>query len=191
MGHPIAPFSLKDIDLPLGRFLALSGSLSFNSIGALAIKDNNGQILGQVPMVGPLYSILGSLAGKIKIPIKIVEVSAQGGVFGFFNVPPNLLAGNLDRLIADKLGHTQVTSDFSIDGKWGWGCLFGGDVTVWVAPTIGISVGASYYIGGADLNVSGGYIHDSVPEANPPSFLQGAALDYSGLEISVGGTYKL
>ena len=51
--------------------------------------------------------------------------------------------------------------------------------------------GAMYYLGGADMNFTGDYLYDDNNSASVPLYLQDVKLDYSGLELMVGGSYKM
>ncbi|MFP4383025.1 MAG: hypothetical protein ACLFSE_03205 [Spirochaetia bacterium] len=187
---PVSPVSLRDIGISFGKYFGIATAISLDSIAGMAIKDSSGNLLGEGPMAGPFLSSNGSIYAKINIPIKSIEITARGGVFGFYNSNFRLLTGNIDRYIASRDGYNSVTSDFESEGKFGWGYVFGGSLTYWFGP-IGISAGANYYLGKAALSLTGQYYHDGTLESAPPAYLQNVYLDYSGLEIIIGGSYKL
>jgi hypothetical protein len=194
--HPVSPLSLRDINLSFGRFFALSTSLSLISIGGMGLKDAGGNAVPtDGPVVGPFLSGLATLAGALTFPIPLtagrLEIVAKGGVFGFYNFSPPLMTGRLDRYIASQEGHTTVTSSFTHDGKTGWGYLFGGEATWYIQERIGISIGALYYLGGADIMFGGTFNYDGSNQAALPSYLQNVQLDYTGLEVMLGGSYEL
>jgi hypothetical protein len=111
------------------------------------------------------------------------------------------MTGNLDRYLSTGSGgalYEAVTATVSSAGHWGWGYVFGGSATYYFKGQIGLSVGANYYIGGADLKLSGSYDaydEDSVlPPLNNeplPDILKNARLDFTGLEILVGVDVRL
>ncbi len=190
--NPVSPLSFRDIGVNFGRYIGVAGNLSFYNIGGMGIKDaNNNVIETGGPVVGPTNSILGSLLLKLILPIGNFELTARGGIFGFYNIDPRLMAGTLDRYIAGREGRNSVTSDFGYDGTLGWGWVFGGTFTYYIQGKIGISAGALYYLGGADMNFSGTYNADADAGLAIPAYLRNVKLDYSGLELIVGVSYKL
>ena len=192
--HPVPPLSVRDIGVDIGSFLGVAGSASLYSIRGMAVKDAGGKPIDTGgPLVGPFLSVLSSVVGKIRVPIKPVELEASGGIFGCYNIDPPIMNGTLDRYLATADGNTYdtVTSSVSAGGRWAWGWVFGGKLTCFVKGQIGIAVGANYYLGGGELKLSGDYvgyedvgIYDSGQSL--PAALQEARLDYSGLEIILG-----
>jgi hypothetical protein len=203
--HPVSPLSIRDVGVSLGRYFGLAGSLSLYGIAAMGITDAEGTPLELGgPAVGPFHSLLGSLVGKVIIPIKVrqvvkLELVGRGGVFGCYNIAPQLMTGTVERYLAATAPggpYEAVNASLTSDGRWGWGWLFGGSVTYYVTAQVGVSLGALYYLGGAPLKLSGTFdAYDSgglaADDASLPSLLQGARLDYSGLELLVGVSFQL
>ncbi|UCF96481.1 MAG: hypothetical protein JSV89_15045 [Spirochaetaceae bacterium] len=197
--HPVTPLSLRDIEFDIGRFLGVGGSLSLYSMRGMGITDAEGNpIASDGPLVGPFLSVLSSAVAKLKLPIPPLEFEASGGVFGCYNIDPPLMTGNLDRYLASATGTTYeaVTSTISLDGRWGWGWVFGGSATYFLKGQFGISVGANYYLGGGNLELSGSYdAYDDgsgwVTGQDIPAILKTARLDFSGLEIILGVELEL
>ena len=200
--HPVPPLSLRNIDLSFGRYLGVGGSVSLYNIRGMGIKDSDDNPIDMTdPLVGPFLSVLGSAVAKVFLPIRDLELQVSGGLFGCYNIDPPLMTGSLDRYLATATSgvtYEAVTSTVSSAGRWGWGFVFGGSTTYYIKGQIGISVGANYYIGGADLKLSGSY--DAYDEESPgtpldneplPDTLKNARLDFTGLEIVLGVDVKL
>jgi hypothetical protein len=196
--NPVPPLSFRDIGIDIGRFLGVAGSLSLYSVRGMGIKDATGTPIDTGgPVVGPFLSVLSSAVGKLRVPIRHLEVEASGGIFGSYNIDPPLMTGTLDRYLATADGNTYetVTSSVSADGRWAWGWVFGGKITYFVKGQLGISAGANYYLGGGDLKLSGDFNGSDgssyfAGQALPAN-LQNARLDYSGLEIILGVELEL
>jgi hypothetical protein len=196
--HPVPPLSFRNIGVDIGRYLGAAGSLSLYSIRGMGIKDANGNpIETGGPLVGPFLSVLGSAVAKVKLPIPPLELEASGGVFGCYNIDPPLMTGNLDRHLATATTYETVSSSVSAAGRWGWGWVFGGRAIYFIKGQLGLFAGANYYIGGSELKLSGSYdAYDSgggvyLPDQVLPADLQGASLDFTGLEIILGVEIRL
>jgi hypothetical protein len=203
--HPVSPLSVRDVGVSLGRYFGLAGSLSLYGIAAMGITDAEGTPLELGgPGVGSFKSILGSLVGKIIIPIKVrqvvkLELVGRGGVFGCYNIAPPLMTGAVERYLAETAPggpYEAVEASITSEGRWGWGWLFGGSATYYISSQVGVSLGALYYLGGAPLKLSGSFDAyntggQAADDASLPSVLQGARLDYSGLELLVGVSFQL
>jgi hypothetical protein len=138
------------------------------------------------------------VVGKVRVPIRKLELEASGGIFGCYNFDPPLMTGTLDRYLATADGSTYeaVSSSVSTGGRWAWGWVFGGKVTYFVKGQIGFAAGANYYLGGGKLRLSGSYdaygaSGQLADDASLPANLQTARLDYTGLEIILGVEIEL
>jgi len=200
--HPVSPLSFRNIGTDVGRYLGVAGSLSLYSIRGMGIKDREGEPIDTGgPLVGPFLSVLGSAVGKIRVPLRQLELEARGGIFGCYNIDPPLKTGTLDRYLAAATptdSYEAVTSTVSADGRWAWGWVFGGKIIYFIKGQVGIAAGANYYLGGGDLKISGTYDAFDEDAVLPlldneplPNSLQNAHLDYSGLEIILGVEIKL
>jgi hypothetical protein len=200
--HPVPPLSLRNIDLSFGRYLGVGGSVSLYNIRGMGIKDSDDNPIDMSdPLVGPFLSVLGSAVAKVFLPIRDLELQVSGGLFGCYNIDPPLMTGTLDRYLSTDSGgqaYEAVTSTVSSAGHWGWGFVFGGSATYYIKGQFGITVGANYYIGGADLKLSGSY--DAYDEDSGlstlndeplPDILKNARLDITGLEILIGVDVRL
>jgi hypothetical protein len=192
--HPVPPLSFTDIGVDIGRYLGVAGSLSLYSIRGMGITDASGTPIDTGgPLVGPFLSLLCSTVAKVRVPIRKLEITASGGVFGSYNFDPPLMTGTLDRYLATDGGATfdSVTSSVSADGRWAWGWVLGGRITYFIKGQLGISLGSNYYLGGGALNLLGsydGYNDGAAADSGRdlPGVLQNARLDYTGLEIILG-----
>ena len=202
--HPVSPLSLQDVGLTFGRYFGVAGSLSLYTFSGMGLTEADGTPLELgAPAVGPFASILGSLVGKLILPIKIREVVrfelvGKGGVFGCLNFDPPLITRTVEDYLAGST-YEALTAAFEADGRWGWGWVFGGSATWYLTSQLGVTVGALYYLGGAELRLSGSYdAYDAdlgaggyVENAPLPETLEGARLDFSGLELQVGFSLQL
>jgi hypothetical protein len=197
--HPVPPLSFRDMGIDVGRYLGVAGSLSLYSMRGMGITDASGNPIDTAgPLVGPFLSLLSSAVGKVKVPLRPLELEASGGIFGCYNIDPPLMTGTLDRYLAAAYGssYEAVTSSVSAGGRWGWGWVFGVKATYFVKGQFGIAFGANYYLGGGDLKLSGSYdgYDDGVGYdigLDLPATLQNARLDYTGLEIILGVELEL
>jgi hypothetical protein len=201
--HPVSPLSVQDLGLTLGRYFGLAGSLSLYTVSGMGLTDAEGTPFElDSPAVGPFASILGTLVGKVILPIKIggmvrLEIVGRGGMFGCFNLDPPLITGALERYLAGST-YEALTASLTSDGRWGWGWVFGGGATWYLTTQLGMTLTALYYLGGADLHLSGSYdAYDSagagtfVNAAPLPARLRSARLDFSGLELQIGVSFRL
>ncbi len=196
--HPVSPLSLRDIGVNFGKYFGLSTSIALYNFNGLGLRDSsNAPIDTGGPLFGPLYTALGSLVGKVMIPVGPLEIVAQGGLFGFANLNLTVQRGNLERYLAAQGDYKAVYAPglAASQGRWGWGYLFGGRLTYYLGR-IGLSVGANYYLGGAPVSFTGTYLaydQADAPVASPPlpAALSGARLSLTGLELIVGGSYKM
>ena len=116
------------------------------------------------------------------------EVRFKGGGIVFYNFFTKLNEGNIDREIAQYLDVPVAQSRFDFDNRIGYGYEFGVEYIQYFNRSFGVSLGANYFIGGADLNLRG-----PVTAASGSGQLitttfdfDQSRIDYTGLEISIG-----
>ena len=82
----------------------------------------------------------------------------------------------------------MANADLDYDNKVGYGYEFGTEIISYFTRSFGISVGANYYVGGAEMNLRGSVTGGSegIPIRNVKLDYPGSKLDYTGLEISMG-----
>jgi hypothetical protein len=193
---PVSPLNLRDVGWTFGRYFGLAGSLSLYRFAGMGITDADGRPLDTGgPVAGPFVSVLGSVMGKVIVPLGNFEIVGQGGLFGCYNIDPPLMIGRLESYLkSTEPGAEAVSASLSSGGQWGWGYLFGGSLTYYLEGQLGLSLGALYYLGGADLGLSGSYTtYDGGSTYHPllPASLREARLDFSGLEILAGVVLRL
>jgi hypothetical protein len=192
LSHPVSPLSIRDLGFTIGKYVGLSGSISLYNINGMGLAAADRSAIAILGPAGPFYTGLGSIALKAIIPLGPVILEPAGGVFGYYLINPALQGSAIDSYIAQTSGHVTVDSSFAVDRRWGWGYQLGGTLTVKINDQIGIQAGALYYSGSSALNLSGFYRADGLSaELAVPDYLQGALLDFTGLEIILGVTYEM
>jgi hypothetical protein len=193
LSYPVAPLSFRNIGVGFGDYLGLSGSLSLYSIRGLGLRDADNNVIDtNDPVVGPMHSLVVPLFLQVTLPVQKTEVAIKGGVFGFYNFGMHLMLGNLDRYILAENPTLQVVNTDISDygGRLGFGWVFGGDVTWYFMENVGLVLGALYYLGKAKMDFDGTYDSD-LGGAALPGEISAARLDFSGLELILGISYKL
>lgn len=182
---PVSPLSVRDIGVTFGEFVGVSAGLSLYSMHGLALRTTDDPATVYPNVIGPLYTAVGSLAAKAILPLGPVRLTANGGVFAAYLIDMHTLDGGFDKLVREAESVTAVATDFTLDGRWGFGWVFGGSVLVEITDQFGVLLGANYYLGGAPVTITGSYSGDA-SGATPPSYLDNVSIDLSGLEISIG-----
>jgi hypothetical protein len=195
LSYPVAPLSFRNIGVSFGDYLGLSGSLSLYSIRGLGLRDADNQVIDtDEPVVGPMHSLLVPLFLEVRLPVKATELTLKGGIFGFYNFGMHLMLGSLDRYILanDPPAITAVTTDIDdYGGRLGFGYVFGADLTWYFMDNVGLVLGALYYLGKARMDFSGTYDTAGTQDVALPTEISEARLDFSGLELILGVSYKL
>ncbi len=193
LSHPVSPLSFRDVGFTLGKYAGISGAVALDNINGMGFLDSEGApIMLRASAAGPFYAVLASMVLKAIIPVWRLKLEPGGGVFGYFLINPSLRSGVIDSYIADMSGYQTVDSDFAITNRWGWGFLAGGTVSLAFDGKFGLQIGAYYYMGSSPLALDGSYRADGSATAHPvPSYLAGASLDFTGLELIIGVTYEL
>ena len=183
---PISPLSIRGVTLLGNNYFSID-------IGGSLYRMSGMNIIG-VPfetkeaMVGPFFNIMVPLEAVLHLGNKTSCILFKGGGFAFYNLGTKLNYGAIDRAIRDELQLEIVNSDFDFDNTLGYGYEFGIEYIQYLNRQFGITLGANYYIGGANLNLkgtvkgsdaSGNFYEESVDYKD-------ARLDYTGLEISIG-----
>lgn len=116
------------------------------------------------------------------------EFRFKGGGFVFYNFFTKLNQGNIDRALVDYLDAAVVNSRFDFDNTIGFGYEFGMEYVQYFNRRFGVSLGANYYIGGANLNLRGPITSASSSGVLTSTNVEykDSKLDYTGLEISIG-----
>ena len=190
--HPVSPLSLRDIGVSFGSFLGLTSALSLYNINGMGLVDGNLSPMDlSGPGAGPFYTVLGSLAVQITVPVWRLEIEPLAGVFGYHAFSPRLNGRAIDAYLAELGGHETVDAALVPPGSWGWGYLFGGSVGMKITDQIGVSLGAQYYLGGSPLGLTGTYRADgNASDLALPQDLSNARLDFTGIEVILGVSYE-
>lgn len=185
---PISPFSLRGIGFNLTNNIAIETGASLYRMSGMSITGVPFE--SPEPMVGPFFNVLVPLELILQVGNEYFEFRVKGGGFAFYNLGTKLNNGNIDRAIADYLQWEVVNSEFEFDNTVGYGYEFGIEYIQYINKQFGISLGANYFIGGADLNLRGNYSGGGGSQSNITTIdnveYPDALLDYTGLELSVG-----
>ncbi len=183
---PISPFSLRGIGFNITDNLAIETGASLYRMTGMGVS--NLPFESDKPLVGPFFNVMAPLELILQFGTNDFEFRIKAGGFIFYNFGTRLNEGNIDRALLDYIDASVVNSRFEFDNKIGYGYEFGAEYIQYFNRRFGVSLGANYYIGGADLNLRGpittanasGTISTVYTEFNQ------SRLDYTGLEISIG-----
>ena len=184
---PISPLSIRGISLASAGVFSIDIGGSLYRMSGMSITTSE-PIDTRKPMVGPFFNIMVPLEAVINLGNRNTSFLIKGGGFAFYNFGTKLNYGNIDRAMIDYLNVEIANSDLTFDNTIGYGYEFGVEYIQYLNRQFGVTLGANYYVGGANLNLQGavkavdvnGIITD-----NSINF-RDAKLDYTGLEISVG-----
>ena len=183
---PISPLSIRGVSLASAGVFSIDIGGSLYRMSGMSITS--APLDTRKPMVGPFFNLMVPIEAVINLGNRNTSFLIKGGGFAFYNFGTKLNYGNIDRAMIDYLDVEIANSDLSFDNTIGYGYEFGIEYIQYMNRQFGVTLGANYYIGGANLNLQGtvkavdanGIITD-----NPIDF-RDAKLDYTGLEISVG-----
>lgn len=183
---PISPLSIRGVSLIGNNFFSID-------IGGSLYRMSGMNITGipfesKEAMIGPFFNIMVPLEAVLHLGNSTTSLLFKGGGFAFYNLGTKLNYGNIDRAIKESQQLEVANADFTFDNTFGYGYEFGVEYIQYLNRQFGITLGANYYIGGANLNLAGtvkgvdnggNLIEESVAYNE-------AKLDYTGLEISIG-----
>jgi len=183
---PISPFSIRGLGFNLTNYLAIEtgGSLyRMSGMSATNVPFSNNE-----PIVGPFFNLMVPLELILQFGNNDFEFRIKGGGFVFYNFGTKLNNGNLDRALVEYLNWSVANNHFEFDNKIGYGYEFGVEYIQYFNRRFGVSLGANYYIGGADLNLRGSITggNNQTGIVNVAADFPDSKLDYTGLELSVG-----
>ena len=183
---PISPFSLRGIGFNITNNLALETGASLYRMSGMGVAGLPFE--SNKPLVGPFFNIMVPVELILQFGTNDFEVRFKGGGFLFYNFLTKLNEGNIDRELATYLDVAVAQSRFDFDNKIGYGYEFGAEYVQYFNRKFGVSIGANYYIGGADLNLRGPVTSASYGGQLTTTNIDfnESRLDYTGLEISVG-----
>ena len=183
---PISPISFRGVGINLTDYLSLETGITLYRMSGLNVKelpfDSN------KPLIGPTFTLLVPLELVLEFGTDNHVFQIKGGGFSFFNFDQKINEGNLDRALISHTGWEVLNSDFNADNNIGFGVHFGGEYILYFKSNLGISLGGYYYLGQAEVNLSGTLTGGSeelgintIEESFP-----GSEVDFTGFEISVG-----
>lgn len=183
---PISPFSLRGLGFNITRNLALESGFSLYRMSGMNVTGLD--FPSKEPIVGPFFNLMVPVELILQFGNETFEFRLKGGGFAFYNFGTKLNYGNFDRAIRDHLTWQVANADLDYDNKVGYGYEFGTEIISYFTRSFGISVGANYYVGGAEMNLRGSVTGGSegIPIRNVKLDYPGSKLDYTGLEISMG-----
>lgn len=186
---PISPFSLRGVGFNLNRFVAIESGFSLYRMSGLNITDVPFETTD--PIIGPTTTLLVPLELVLQFGSSSQEFRVKGGVFAFYNLSSNLLSGNLDRALRNDLMWDVLNSDFQYENNIGWGYQAGAEYIIYLTQEFGLTFGANYFLGGANLNLGGSYtggVDGSGLQTVDVSYPE-SRLDFTGWEISLGALF--
>ncbi len=184
---PISPLSIRGISLASAGVFSIDIGGSLYRMTGMSITTSE-PIDTRKPMVGPFFNVMVPLEAVINLGNSNTAFLIKGGGFVFYNFGTKLNYGNIDRAMIDYLDLEIANSDFTFTNNIGFGYEFGLEFIQYLNRQFGITIGANYYIGGANLNLKGtvkGVDGNGVVSTSSVN-LTNSKLDYTGLEFSVG-----
>ena len=183
---PISPFSLRGLGFNITRNLAIESGFSLYRMSGMNVSGLDFET--KEPIVGPFFNLMVPAELILQFGNESFEFRLKGGGFAFYNFGTKLNYGNFDRAIRSHLSWEVANAQLDYDNKVGFGYEFGTEIISYFTRSFGISIGANYYVGGAEMNLRGSVSGGS--EASPIRTVRldypGSKLDYTGLEISMG-----
>ena len=183
---PVAPLSIKNIDLFFGNNFAITSSFSLYNIGGMDVKGL--PFVTSDPLFYAFQSLNVSIGGKIVLPMDDFEFEIFGGPFTYHNFNQKLNYGTLDRGIALYQDLDIVRSSFEYKSGLGFGWMYGGAITITIKKGIGLYFGGAYYSGQNNLDLKGSYdggTSNGVFLSETVSYPE-TKLDYRGFELMLG-----
>ena len=184
---PISPFSVRGVGFNLTNFLSLESGASLYRMTGLNIKDLPFE--SKDPLLGPNFTIFVPVELVVSLKSAKVELDLKGGGFFFYGFGTKIDYGNFDRAIRKHEGWDVANADLSIKNKPGFGYHFGGELTVYVTNTVGVSFETNYLIGESKLPIKGSYTGGdsgtTFDEVNVKNSFDDAKVDFTGLEFSI------
>jgi hypothetical protein len=184
---PISPFSIRGVGFNLTNFLSVETGASLYRMTGLNIKDLPFE--SKDPLLGPNFTIFVPAELVLALKAGKTELDLKGGGFFFYGFGTKLNYGNFDRAIRKLEGWDVANADLSVTNKPGFGYHFGGELTVYVTNTIGVSFETNYLIGQSKLPIKGSYTGgdsgSTFSEVDVKDSFKDAKVDFTGLEFSI------
>ena len=186
---PISPFSYRGLALPFSDYMGIQTGASMYIMPGLSIKELPFE--SKKSLYGPNITAYVPLELYLQFSSGDVTFTLKGGAFGFYSLLTHLNYGNLDRAIRDHEQWSVANAEFDYRKLPGWGYQFGIETLVQVNRKMGITFEVNYLNGSSILNMTGQY---SGVDANGvfqtvQADFPGSAVDFSGIEISLGAVF--
>ncbi|OFX72069.1 MAG: hypothetical protein A2X12_02375 [Bacteroidetes bacterium GWE2_29_8] len=185
---PVSPFYYT-MPLQFNDYFGINLTGAIYYIGGMSVKGLPDYIENHRPLLGPFVSLAGNVMPAITIPFKRFEICFQGGVFGFYNINPSLINGNIDRMLIENEDIDMANSDFSFDNNPGWGWVYGINVITAISKKRALIIGCNYFDGSSDLNLRGSYNSYKIQSAtykNVDVDYSDSKLNFNAIEVSIG-----
>jgi hypothetical protein len=186
---PISPFSLRGVGINLNRYVALESGFSLYRMSGLSVTDVPFET--KDPILGPTTTLLVPAELVLQVGNSSQQFRVKGGVFAFYNLSSRLMSGNLDKALKEYVMWDVLNSDYTYENNLGWGYQLGAEYIVYITKQFGITLGANYFFGGADLNLEGSYsggLSGGTLQTAIEDFPD-SKLDFTGWEISLGALF--
>ncbi|QCK16380.1 hypothetical protein [Mangrovivirga cuniculi] len=183
---PVSPFSIRGIGVDLNDYLAIQTGGSLYLMSGMQITDL--PLESSKPLSGPSFTVMVPVELFLSFQSNKFDYNIKGGVFGFFNIWQKLNTGNFDRAIRSHENWEVANSDLDFKKKPGWGFHGGPELVFYPNNKYGISLEFIYYLGGANMPITGNYKggNSGEPLQTVDVNYEDAILDYTGFEISIG-----
>ncbi|NMM48956.1 hypothetical protein [Marinigracilibium pacificum] len=183
---PVSPFSIRGLGFDLNDYFAIQTGGTLYLLSGMQIKDL--PLESKKPLSGPSFTVMVPVELMLSLQTQQMDFNFKGGVFGFFNIWQKLNTGNIDRAIRNYENWEVANSDIDFKQKPGWGFHGGAEVVFYPNNKYGISLEGIYYLGGANIPLSGSYTGgnsgDTFQTINVD--YKDAIFDFTGFELSIG-----
>ncbi|MDN5217390.1 hypothetical protein QQ020_35275 [Fulvivirgaceae bacterium BMA12] len=182
---PISPISFRGFGINITDYLSVETGVTLYRMSGLNVKSLPFE--SKKPLIGPTFTLLVPLELVLEFGNNDHVFRIKGGGFTFFNFDQKINEGNLDRALIPYTGWQVANSDFEADNNIGFGIHFGGEYIFYLKNNFGISMGGYYYIGQAEVNLSGTITGGDETGINiMETAFPGSEVDFTGFEISLG-----
>jgi hypothetical protein len=187
---PISPFSLRGVGVDLNRFLAVETGASLYRMSGLNMKGLPFE--SKEPLIGPNFTLFVPVELVVMLKGNAVEFDVKAGGFFFYGFDQKINYGNFDRAISRYENWELANADLAFTNKPGFGYHAGAELTFYVTPQIGLSLETNYLVGESSFPLTGSYLGGTSSgglEEKPVDY-KDAAIDFTGLEFSIGVFYS-
>jgi len=195
MAFPAAPFTYKqDIHIKSFPYIYFQPSVSCYTIGGMLAYGIGDSYDTKKPLIGEFTSFLFSITPAFNFPMfkNVMNIDIFGGYFFSFNIAPQCLYNNFNKMLLKYEGWDACTADVSFSNRIPSGLVVGINLNIRIKKLFEISPGLSYYLGSSKLKMNGTYyggkLNDIVSEK---SFdFPDSKLDYQGFAVNIYFKFK-